>query len=519
MAESQEPTELILNRGELAMRRGSAVHKMWTCYDPEILLEGPAGVGKTRCLLELIHYRAETYPGSRYLLARKARSSMSQSVLVTLERDVIPNAHESVLRRVTRTHRHSYQYANGSELVIGGLDDIQKTFSSEYDMICIFEAIECSESDWEFLHRCLRNNMIPHPEKPGSYLAQAIADTNPGAEGHWLNRRAASGRMTRLKAKFADNPTITPEYLDILRNMTGIRRDRLYLGRWVSAEGQIWENFDSDRHVIAGLLTKHDVTQRWLLKIESWERTVEMEWFFAGVDHGFKAPGTIHVYGVDAQRNAYLVHETYMCGMNTDWWGAEAERLRKIFDIKRFICDPAEPKTIDLFNKRMGQAGGFWIAVAAENEFLMGSNIVRERLEKDQLFFLANALYTGGKRHGTLTGNDSNDNPIFLNDGDDPGPDPLRIEKRKPTCTTEEIPGYSYRVIKEGQAIKEEPAIDSEDHGCDTCRYAMVFLDNTDWSPPAATKSYEAGTYGHMLGHENVANEVEELMYASGRID
>ena len=507
MEKSQEQTDLILNRGELAMRRGSAVHKMWTCYDPEILLEGPAGVGKTRCLLELIHYRAETYPRSRYLLARKARSSMSQSVLVTLERDVIPNAHESVARRVTRTHRHSYQYANGSELVIGGLDDIQKTFSSEYDMICIFEAIECSESDWEFLHRCLRNNMIPHPEKPGAYLAQAIADTNPGAEGHWLNRRAASGKMTRLKAKFGDNPTITKEYLEILSNMTGIRRDRLYLGRWVSAEGQIWENFDSDRHVIAGTLTKHDVTQRWLLKVESWERTVELKWFFAAVDWGFKAPGVLQVYGVDANRNAYCVHETYMCGKNADWWATEAERLRNVFDIKRFICDPAEPDSIDLFNTRMGQVGGFWIAVGANNDFLSGSNIVRERLEKDKLFFVANALYTGGVRFK----GEKNE--------EEPGPDPLRIERRRPTSVVEEIPGYSYRVIKEGQAIKEEPAVDSEDHGCDTCRYAMVFLDNTDWSPPAPTKSYEAGTFGHMLGHHNVANEVEELMYASGRID
>jgi len=487
---------MILPRGELVIRRGSAVHKLWTCFDQEILLEGPAGVGKTRCLLELVHYRAETYPRSRYLLARKARSSMSQSILVTLERDVIPAGHESMARNTTRTHRQFYKYANGSEVVIGGLDDIQKTFSSEYDMICIFEAIECSEADWEFLHRCLRNNMIPHPEKPGTYLTQAIADTNPGAESHWLNRRANAGKMTRLKAVFADNPTITPEYRQILKNMTGIRRDRMYLGRWVSAEGQIWENFNSDTHVLAGKLARHDVTRRWLLNVDSWERVVELKWFFAGVDHGFRAPGVMQVYGVDDKRNAYLVHETYMVGKNTDWWAAEAERLRKEFDIKRFVCDPAEPDTIDLFNNRMGMVGGFWIAIGANNDFLMGSNVVRERLEKDTLFFLADCQFTGGMRHDEV----------------EPGPDPLRIERRKPVSLIEEIPSYNYKEAKPGMLTREEPATDSEDHGCDACRYAMVWLDGTDWSPAMAAPVYEAGTYGAFFKHA-------EVLDASGNFD
>jgi phage terminase large subunit len=459
-------------RGTLVIRKNSAAHRLISCEDREILLEGPAGTGKTRTLLEKIHMLAEQYPHSRYLICRKARSTMAQSVLVTFERDVIPPNHEAMLRKVTRTHRTSYQYKNGSEVVIGGLDDIAKTFSSEYDIIAVFEAIETSESDWEFLHRCLRNNILP--------FQQAIADTNPGAEFHWLNQRANAGKMTRLKARFQDNPTITPEYLNTLKNMTGVRRKRLYEGKWVSAEGQIWENFDHGTHVVAAQLKPDDATGRWCLDVVQWERRVDLRWFFAAVDWGYRNPGCIHVYGVDSDRTAFLVHEVYRCQKNTDWWAEKAEDLRERYDIQRFVCDPADPASIDLFNRRMGQVGGYWIATKADNDFLAGSTVVRERLEHKKLFFIAGSLDRK---------------------------DPFRVESMQPTSVVDEIPSYVYREIKDGQAVKEEPELDAEDHGCDTMRYAMTFLDYTDWAGQDPKKGYSAGSFGAVLGHQEVEFE------------
>ena len=422
---------------------------------------------------------------------------MPQSILNTFERDVIPPDHEAVRRKVTRTHRTSYVYANGSEIVIGGLDAVEKTFSAEYDMICVFEAIEISEADWEFLHRCLRNNMIPHPEKPGTYLAQAIADTNPGPAAHWLNQRASSGKMTRLKAKFSGNPTITPEYLDTLRNMTGVRRERLYEGRWISAEGQIWETFNSDTHVIAGTLSQHDVTKRWSLKVDTWDEEVTLKWFFAGIDWGFKNPGVLQVFGVDSQRRAFMVHESYLTGYTKDWWAADAKRLMDVFSIQRFVCDPDEPATIKQFNDLMGRVGGYWVAEGGINDFPVGSDIVRERLDHDRLFFLANAQFTGGPRHLALGEVEA----------EQPGPDDHRIETRRPISVVDEIPSYTFKEIKMGMEPVEEPPKDSEDHGCDALRYAMVFLDGSDWSPADTIPEYKAGTWGKFFGHKEVLDE------------
>jgi phage terminase large subunit len=56
------------------------------CHAPEVLMEGPAGTGKTRALLEKANLCALKYPGMRALLVRKTRESMTESVLV-------PHAH------------------------------------------------------------------------------------------------------------------------------------------------------------------------------------------------------------------------------------------------------------------------------------------------------------------------------------------------------------------------------------------------------------------------------------------
>jgi len=57
---------------------------------PEVLLSGPARTGKSRALLKLMHLRASKYPGSRHLIARKTRASLSESGLVTFEEKVLP---------------------------------------------------------------------------------------------------------------------------------------------------------------------------------------------------------------------------------------------------------------------------------------------------------------------------------------------------------------------------------------------------------------------------------------------
>ncbi len=61
-----------------------AHRELWGARDPRILVEGPAGTGKTRNELERINALCWKYPKSRHLICRKTRASMSESVLVVV---------------------------------------------------------------------------------------------------------------------------------------------------------------------------------------------------------------------------------------------------------------------------------------------------------------------------------------------------------------------------------------------------------------------------------------------------
>lgn len=196
------------------------------CRDREVIVVGPADTGKTRTIFEKIHRALEYYGGARVLYARKARATCTDTGLVTFEERVLPPGH--YLRRgPKRLNRHSYQYANGSELVVGGLDDMEKHRSSEYDWIYIQELSEATEDDWENLLRAAsgRAGILPYP--------QLIGDMNPEHPMHWAHRRCDDGRATEIEVRHQDNPSITEGRLDSLRRMTGARRQRFYEGRRV----------------------------------------------------------------------------------------------------------------------------------------------------------------------------------------------------------------------------------------------------------------------------------------------
>ena len=212
----------------------------------------------------------------------------------------------------------------------------------------------------------------------------------------------------------------------------------------------------------------------------------------AGVDWGFRAPGSLLVAGIDTDNRIYIVRETYRVRKDLEWWADVAESLRSKFDIQRFVCDPSRPENIARFNVRLGRAGGYHITNKADiagggnNAIQAGLSVVRERWDNRTLFILRNAL----KR-----------------------PDPILAEAKKPTGLIEELPSYIYREIKDGSPVKDEPAPDADDHSADALRYLCLFLDDHDWRPtPEIDRSFKPGSFGARLGHAEVGDDVEQMM-------
>ena len=311
---------------QAAYRPYGGADLLWRCRKGEVLYDGPAGTGKTRAVLEKVVLAALKYPGARILLSRKTRASMTQTVLVTLEDKVLPPW--GFLGHANRSHRESYKFPNGSEIVIGGWDRAERILSCEYDIIVYHQAEEGQVGEWETALTRLRNGVMPYQ--------QAIAECNPGPPQHWLMHRAESRQMHRIISRHSDNPAVTDEYLSRLRtSLTGHRRERLYAGKWVAAEGLVYEQFDEAVH-------------RKRIR-RPWQR------FVIAIDDGYTNPLSAHLYAADNDGRVHSLREFYKTHQLPDAILSWAKRMRRAAqigygeDVEAVVIDPSAAKLIAAF--------------------------------------------------------------------------------------------------------------------------------------------------------------------------
>lgn len=400
----------------------------------EILLSGPAGTGKSRALLEKLHWYAKNFPGMRALICRKTRHSITQTAMVTFEQKVLGDGWLDGYVHFNTTDQQ-YEYTNGSIIGVGGLDKSSKIMSSEYDMVYVQEATELLEDDWETITTRLRNGKTPYQ--------QLMADCNPGAPTHWLKKRCDRGATLMLHSRHEDNPSVTPAYMATLDALTGVRKKRLRDGKWAAAEGMVYDEWDSAIHIV----TRAQLQERRIFDGDSVNRQV-IRRIVAGVDWGYKNPGVIEVYGLDGDGRKYLFREVYQTRKLIGWWVEKAKSLHQEFDIEQFFCDPSEPAYIQNFNN----AG--LSAIGAKNDITPGLDAMKAALSvqpdgRPGFFVYEYALQER---------------------------DSLRDADNQPVCFENEINEYVYPADAAGKPVKEVP-VKHNDHAMDASRYVCIETD------------------------------------------
>lgn len=294
--------------GELLSRR-----------DGEIVVSGPVFTGKTYPCLWKVHLAAAKYPGMRGLFCRKENSALAGSSLVTYRRHVLAALPEYAARvrpfGGSKMEPPGFRYPNGSFIAVGGVDDV-RIMGSEYDLIFVDECTELEQGEWETLLTRRRWGVMPYQ--------QMIGGCNPNGPSHWIWQRHAAGTLPVLFSRHRDNPRMHDgagwtdfgrEYLASLEHLTGHRRERLLLGRWVAAEGAVYPAFDRRVHVKAvdcegwGTVLALDVGTRnptclGTIRHAGDRLHVEAEWYEAGlgsddiadgVEARYRATGADHV--------------------------------------------------------------------------------------------------------------------------------------------------------------------------------------------------------------------------------
>ncbi len=209
------------------------------------LLSGPAETGKTFAGLWRLDSEARRV-GDAYILARKVRATMDSTVLSTWRRIIAIRGGVTVYGG---EHPAFYQYPNGARVWIVGFDNPDKILSGEFGGAYVNQAEELDEADYETLSTRTTGRGA-RTDTP-----MVWGDCNPGAEDHWIKRREAVGALCLLESTHADNPTLYDE----AGALTGVRYQRLRLGRWVGAEGAYYQQLDEHLH----LATYHTAPPGW----------------------------------------------------------------------------------------------------------------------------------------------------------------------------------------------------------------------------------------------------------------
>lgn len=400
----------------------------------EKLISGPAGTGKSlACLLRLVMHAGEN-PHTRCLIVRKTRVALTDAALLTLERDIFGYG-SPVIGSVTRAGRRAYILPNGSEIATVGLDKASKVMSQDWDLIYVQEAIDLTEPEWETLTTRLGR------AGGAGYL---IGDTNPDKPTHWLKRRCERGICELIESRHEDNPMLwdgsrwtaaahRPDgtgYIDRLDRLTGVRHARLRKGRWVQAEGTVYENWDAAVHLVDNFEVPED-----------WPR-------YLTVDFGYTNPFCCLWGATDPDGRLFLYREIYY-----------SHRLVEDHAVTMQHYIDQEPRPYEIICDHDAEG-------RATLERKLGiSTTAAQKLNKDgSIEEVMSRLRVAGDGRPRL----------FIMRGALVERDPWLDEHRLPASTVEEFDGYIWN-LKAGRKKGEEP-VDKDNHGMDAMRYLAAHL-------------------------------------------
>lgn len=423
--------------------------------DPELLLAGPAGTGKSRTALEKLNLLASKYAGTRLAMVRKSRKSLTQSAQVTFEHFVLTP--RSPVR--WRTLEQEYRYPNGSKIIVCGLDDPVKIMSAEYDLIYIQEATEIHEADAEACITRLRWGVMPY--------TQLLMDCNPQSPNHWLYKRQARGQTRMIETRHQDNPFLWDfttddwnergrRYMNNLEALTGVRRARLLEGRWVTAEGVIYEEWDRFRHVIPAIPLE-----------PYWPR-------FITIDFGYNDPFVAQWWAKDTDGRLYLYRELVGTERLVEDWAHEIFSLSKNERITAVVTDHAASDRATL-ERHMGHSARNCVRAAkgsfedVQLELGRKGTIPAYKSIRDGIQAVKSRLHDAGDGAPRL----------FVFADALVRRDEKLVQKNAPIGVAEEVDSYiwDYKFnMKMGDRVLEQP-LDRDNHSMDAMRYAVAYAD------------------------------------------
>ena len=227
--------------------------------------------------------------------------------------------------------------------------------------------------------------------------ARIVFDTNPDNPEHWLKKEYIDSKSENIISyhfELDDNTFLSPRYIQNIKESTpsGMFYDRDIRGLWVTGEGVVYSDFDSNKHFI------NDVSD------------VEFETYIAGVDWGYSHFGSIVVFGIDKLNNWYLLEEHAKQFKEIDYWAEVALDIKARYGNINFYCDSARPEHVERFRRERIRA------INADKSVLSGIEEVARLIKLGRFFVVSDKVKVFKKEIYNYVWDEKTGNPVKEND-------------------------------------------------------------------------------------------------------
>lgn len=287
--------------------------------------------------------------------------------------------------------------------------------------------------------------------------AQLFATTNPDNPSHWLRKKFLN-RAGELNLKWwhftlDDNTALDPAYVASLKQeYTGLWYKRFIEGRWVVAEGAVYDMWNPDEHVI-------DVIP------PIWR------WICASVDYGTSNPLHALLLGIDASQTIYVASEWRHSARDTRRSMTDAEYSA---ELKKWLAGYRAPAA-----HTAGVTPEAFVVDPSAASFI--EQLWRDRLNPTPA---DNAVADGIRLVSSVLGAGK-----------------LKVH-RSCKALIDEFPGYSWDDKKAQRGI--DAPIKVDDHGLDAVRYGIKTTESA-WRRPN----------GFQMPHAPSGSDAVDLMSAA----
>jgi phage terminase large subunit len=292
---------------------------------------GARGGGKSWAARTKSVLLASRYEGIQILLLRRSLKELRENHVLPLQSLLKDIAHFSAENK-------EFRFPNGARILLGYCmteADVLQYQGQAYDVIFLEESTQFTEFQFKTLTESNRSS--GHMKE--KFAPRMYFTCNPGGVGHtWMKRLFIDKRYIAsekeenynfIKSTVYENKYLmenNPEYVENLENLPEARKRAMLYGDWDAFEGQYFEEFDRDIHVVEPFeIPTH------------WDR-------YRTIDYGLDMLACYWI-AVDMQGNAFVYKELYEPNLII----SEAVRRIKAMTSEEIKITYAPP---DLWNRR-----------------------------------------------------------------------------------------------------------------------------------------------------------------------